>query len=244
MNEAILRINDIPIYGFGLLTVFSFLWGSFVYYKKAIGVHFEDKDILDSVVLAGFWGFILGRAVFALLNLTVFAKHWSRLFLLTNYPGIDRWGMIAGISLGLFLCVRRIKAKFLDWFDLVCLGISAGTSVFYAGLAILTFHWQYLLLAGLYLLAFVYFWRAEETYRFLDWYRYKKTSVRSGYITGLSLSVWGLLFLIELIVGKNLSWRYGLWSGLLFVGGLILVYIRSGRTVADDIKIIFKHGKK
>jgi hypothetical protein len=35
-----------------------------------------------------------------------------------------------------------------------------------------------------------------------------------------------------------------IWGMLLFVGGLVMVYIRSGRTVGEDIKIIFKNGKK
>jgi hypothetical protein len=90
----------------------------------------------------------------------------------------------------------------------------------------------------------VYFWRAEETYRVLEWYRNNKTSARSGYITGLSISVWGVLFLAEHLLNRSLSWQSGVWSGVLFVGGLVLVYIRSGRTVKDDIKIVFKHGKK
>jgi len=244
MNEALIRINNIPIYGFGVLAVVAFLWGSFVYYKKASEVHFEDKIILDSVVLCAFWGFIVGRFVYTLLNWQTFWGHFSRILLLTNYPGIDRWGVFVGIALGLWLCLRKIKVKFLDWFDVVCLGISAGTAVFLAGLAILAFRWQFTVLAILYLGAFIYFWRAEETYRVLDWYRNNKTSAKSGYITGLSMAVWGVLFLVEQWLKRSFSWPYGVWAGALFVGGLVLVYIRSGRTVSDDIKIVFKHGKK
>ena len=244
MNEALIRINNIPIYGFGLLAVLSFLWGSFVYYKKAVEVHFEDKIVLDSVVLCAFWGFIVGRVVFAILNWGTFWNHFSRIFLLTNYPGIDRWGVLIGVALGLWLCLRKSKAKFLDWFDLACLGISSGTAVFLAGMAIMAFMWQYIVLAVLFLGAFIYFWRAEETYRVMDWYRNNKTSAKSGYITGLSVAAWGLLLMTELWLNRSLTWQYGLWSGMLFVGGLVLVYIRSGRTVKDDIKIVFKHGKK
>jgi hypothetical protein len=244
MNEALIRINNIPIYGFGLLAVLAFLWGSFVYYKKAMEANLEDKVVLDSVVLCAFWGFIVGRVIFVFLHLSVYWSHFSRIFLLSNYPGIDRWGVLLGIALGLWLCLRKSKVKFLDWFDLVCLGITSGTAVFFAGLSILAFMWQYLVLAVLFLVAFIYFWGAEETYRVLDWYRNKKTSAKSGYITGLSLSAWGILLVTELLLDRSFSWPYGLWSVILFVGGLVLVYIRSGRTVKDDIKIVFKHGKK
>lgn len=230
MNEAVLRINNIPIYGFGLLAVFSFLWGSFVFYKKTNESHFEDKLILDTVVLSAFWGFIVGRLAFSILNYQVFLSHWSRLFLLTNYPGLDRFGVIAGIALGLWLCLRKNKEKFLDWFDLMALGVSAGIAVFFAGLAILAYMWQFIVLAFLYFLVLVYFWNIEGKYRTLDWYRNKKTSAKSGFITGFSIASWGVLFLAEKLLTANFVWQTGVWAGLLLVGGLVLVYIRSGRT--------------
>ena len=146
--------------------------------------------------------------------------------------------------IGLWLCLRRVKGKFLDWFDYLSLGISSAVAVFYAGLAVIGFMWQLPVLSVLYLGGFIYFWNVEKKYRTYEWYRYKKTSARSGFIGGFSIALWGLLFGVEKILIDGLSWQYGLWSGILFVGGLILVYIRSGRTVADDIKYIFNHGKR
>lgn len=243
MNEAILRVNNIPIYGFGILAVFSFLWGSFVFYKRANESNFEDRLIFDSVVLSAFWGFIVGRVAFSILNLSMFWNHWSRLFLLTNYPGLNGFGVIFGIALGLWLCLRKSKGKFLDWFDLMALGVSAGSAIFFAGLAILAYMWQFIVLAFIYLLVFVLFWNTEGRYRTYEWYRNKKTSSKSGFITGFSLSLWGILFLAEKLLIASFDIWVGVWTAMLFVGGLVLVYIRSGRTVADDIKIIFKHGK-
>ena len=244
MNEAIIRINNIPVYGFGLLAVIAYLWGSFIFFKKANESHFENRSILDSVVLSAFWGFIIGRIVFAILNIGMFWNHLPRLFLLTNYPGLDRFGVILGIAFGLWLCLRKIKVKFMDWFDLTTLGISAGTAIFLAGLAILAFMWQYIVLALIYLLVFIYFWNVEERYRTFAWYRNNKTSARSGFVAGFSISLWGLLFLTEKILTGNYFWTVGLWSGILFVGGLVLVYIRSGRTITEDLKNILKNGKK
>ncbi len=244
MNDAIFRVNDIPIYGYGTLAVFAFLWGSFVFFKKTSESHFEDRSILDSVVLSAFWGFILGRLIFALFNLNMFWNHLPRLFLLTNYPGLDRFGVIAGIALGLWLCLRKIKGRFVDWFDLMALGITAGAAVFFAGLSLLVSMWQFVVLAVLCLIAFIYFWNVESKYRTFDWYRNNKTSARSGLISGFSVSLWGLLYLLEKVLTGSYAWPVGVWSGVLFVGGLILVYIRSGRTVTEDIKNIQKHGKK
>jgi hypothetical protein len=244
MNEAIIRINNIPIYGFGILAVLSFLWASFVFYKKSTESHLEDRVILDSVVLSAFWGFIVGRVAFAALNMGLYWNHWSRLFLLTNYPGLDRFGVIVGMGLGLWLCLRKIKGRFLDWFDLMALGISAGSAIFLAGLAILAFMWQFIALAVLYLLVFIYFWNIEARYRTFGWYRNKKTSAKSGLITGFSISLWGILFLAEKLLTASFVWPMGVWGGMMFVGGIVLVYIRSGRTVSEDLKTILKRGKR
>jgi len=244
MNEAIVRINNIPIYGFGLLSVLSFFWGSFVYFKKANESNFEDKTILDSVVLAAFWGFILGRIFYAILNFGMFWNHWSRLFLLTNYPGLNQFGVIFGMGVGLWLCLRKTKERFLDWFDIMILGIFSGSSIYFSCLAIMVFMWQFVVLAVLFLFAFIYFWNIEKRYRTFDWYRNKKSSAKSGLITGFSFSVIGLLYLAEKLLLNTYSWKVGVWCGILFVGGLVLVYIRSGRTVIDDIKTIFKNGKR
>jgi len=100
------------------------------------------------------------------------------------------------------------------------------------------------LISFLYLLAFIYFWRVENRYRTLDWYRNDRTSARSGFIFGFSVCFWGLVYGLEKALLSSFSWTDGLWVGALFVGGIVLVYIRSGRTLRDDINIIFKHGKK
>ncbi len=244
MNDAIYRIGTISIYGFGLLATLSFLWGSFVFYKKAIGSHVEEFHILDGVVMSAFWAFIIGRLSFVVLNIGTFWNHFSRIFLFSNFPGIDKWGVIIGVFLGAYWTIRRVKAKWLDWFDLISLGISAGISIFFAGLSILTFSWQYTVLALIYLFIFVFGWGAEEKYRTYAWYKSNKTSAKSGLITGLSCSAWGIVSILEKFIFGKMNLLEILWGSLLFVAGIVLVYIRSGRTVNEDIKIIFKHGRK
>lgn len=244
MNEAVLKISDISIYGFGLLTVLSFLWGSFVFYKKAREAHIEDFFILDAVVVSAFWAFILGRAMFVIFNLSMFWNHWPRIFLMTNYPGLDRWGAILGIAVGILFVTRKVKGKFLDWFDLVSLGLLSGGAVFLAGLFLLTQIYIYLVICVLQLTFFVWTWSVEEKYRTYGWYRGKRTSARSGFITGFTLSFWGLSYLTERLVNGRGSFGGVIWALGLLVGGLVLVYIRSGRTVTDDIKYIFQHGRK
>ena len=136
--------------------------------------------------------------------------------------------MILGIALGVFLSVRKIKARFLDWFDLASLGILSGGAVFLAGLFLLTRDFRYVILSLLHLGLFIYLWQMEDKYRTYEWYRGKRTSARSGFITGFVLSFWGLAFLIERLIFKEVILWSVIWGGSLLVGGLVLVYIRSG----------------
>lgn len=244
MDEVIIRLGNFSVYSLGLLAVFSFLWGSFVFYKKAIESHLDDLAIFDAVVLAAFWGFLGGRLTYVILNPISFWNHWSRMFLLINYPGLDKWGVFLGLALGVFLTTRRIKGKFMDWLDLACLGVSSGMAIFYIGLAGLSFSWKDLLFGFLYLSLFVYFWKMADNYRTLSWYRGKKTSARSGLISGFSISAWGILAVAEEILSPKSGSLMIVWGVILLIWGVVLVYIRSGRTWSDDIKIISKHGRK
>lgn len=244
MNDTIIRIGNFSMYGFGLLATFAFLWGSFAFYKKAVQSHFEEMHILDGVVVGAFWAFIVGRLSYVVLNYQIFWNHLPRIFLFSNFPGIDRWGVLLGLFLGVFWTVRRVKGKVIDWFDLVALGVSAGQSVFFAGLSLISLTWQYALVSFLFLLFFCWLWGVEERYRTFAWYKANKTSAKSGFILGFSLAVWGMIYFLEHVLVKGVGfWQTG-WSASLFVGGLVLVYIRSGRTVTEDIKSIFKHGRK
>ncbi len=244
MNDAIYRLGTISVYGFGVLATISFLWGSFVFYKKAVSSHLDEFHILDGVVMSAFWAFMVGRLSYVILNLDIFWNRFSRVFLFSNFPGIDKWGVLVGIFLGAFWTVRRVKGKVFDWFDLISLGISSGIAILFAGLSALRFSWQYLVLSLIYLLFFIFSWGAEDKYRTFGWYKGNKTSSRSGLITGLSISVWGMLSILEESFFNNMDFNKVMWGILLIVGGMVLVYIRSGRTVSEDIKIIFKNGRK
>lgn len=237
------RLNSYAVYSFSLVVVISFLWGAFVFYKKAIESHFDDISVLDAVVYIAFWGFILGRLAFALLNWNEFSGRLSRIFFLKDFPGLSQWGMLAGLLVGLWFLAKRIKAKYIDWLDLVALGFSATLPVFFAGLCLIQFNWIYLGTAIVLSLLFGYFWKAEDEYRTYSWYRNKRTQAKTGYISGAVLSLYGLLNLIFFVIFKGKLIDV-LLSVFLIVAGIVLVYIRSGRTLKEDIKNISKYGRK
>jgi hypothetical protein len=237
MGETI-AVSNFMIYTLGLVVFFAYLWGGFVFYKKAIDSHIEDTLALDVIVLSAFWSFILGRVSFVLTNLDSFYGHWSRIFLLVNYPGIERWGALLGIILAVFYIVKKKKGKFFDFFDLVTLGVLSGSAFYWVGINFINFYWQNLVVAVINFLGFVWFWNLEKTYRHISWYRGSKTFAKSGFVSGFGLVFLGFSFVLENILFRNFNIFNVILMLVLFIGGMVLVYIRSGRLLADDLKSI------
>jgi hypothetical protein len=237
MGETI-AISNFMIYKLGLVVFFVYLWGGFVFYKKAIESHIEDIIALDIIVLSAFWSFILGRISFVLTHLSSFAGHWSRIFLLVNYPGIERWGALVGIILAVLYVVKKKKGKYFDYLDLVALGVLSGSAFFWVGLNFINFYWQNFVIAGINFFGFVLFWQLEKSYRHISWYRGSKTFAKSGFVSGFSLIFMVMSFVLECILFRSFNIFNVILMLVLFIGGMVLVYIRSGRLLVDDFKSI------
>lgn len=244
MNDLVFNVGGFSLYATGMLVVFSFLWGSFVFYKKAIETHLETEAVLDMIVLGAFWGFMVARVGYLVLHLGIFWKHWSRLFLLVNYPGLDGWGFLIGLILGVCWVVKKNKYKYIDVMDLLGLGVLSGASLFWVGFNLINFGWQYLLCGILLFIGFLCFWDLEKKYRLIGWYRAQKTSAKSGFVAGFSLVYLNLVFVLGKILLQRMTLVAGLWSAVLVVIGLSLVYIRSGRVWTDDINSLMIWKKK
>ncbi len=237
MGEVV-NISGVNIYTLGLFSVIAFLWGSYVFYKKGLSTHFEENSILDVVVVCGFWSFILGRLVYVLENLPIFFKHWSRVFLMADFPGVSRWGVLIGFVLGAMLVIRKKKGKYFDYFDLLALAYFGGMQIFLSLMLLSAFTWQRLALAILHFIFYLIFWRMEEAYRHFAWYRGSKTFARTGLVAGFSISAIGLLYFVELVINKTLWPSQLILGAVLSVLGLVLVYSRSGRILVDDLSVL------
>ncbi len=77
----------------------------------------------------------------------------------------------------------------------------------------------------------VYF---ERSYRAYFWYRYRRSSAQTGFVTCAFLIVIGFLGILSNLYQipyaiVSLPMFYTVWSLLTMVGGFVLLYIRSGR---------------
>ncbi|KKT34924.1 MAG: hypothetical protein UW99_C0026G0008 [Candidatus Collierbacteria bacterium GW2011_GWC2_45_15] len=239
-----MKIDTVTIYGYSAILAIAFLWGAFVAYKKAIEAHLDDVHVLDTIVLAGFWSFVLSRLSYVMLNLGLFWGNWPRILFLKNYPGLDHWGLLLGVVVSIMIVTRNYRQKFYDWFDLAMLGMVAGMSVYFAGMAIASLS---LLSIGGSLTSlgmFIFLWRAEKVYRTYSWYKNKKTQAKSGFLSGVALSYYGLTHFILLVLSPGARLWVMIVNLLLFVGGFVMVYSRSGRSLSEDLKFKLRHGRK
>lgn len=237
-------VYGLNLYILGLFVCLSFLWGSFVFYKKSIENHLEENQVLDIVVLSAFWGLIVGRLGYVLSHYSIFVKHWSRSLMISAYPGMDRWFVLFGFILALLYLVKKKREKYFDYLDVFSLGYFSGVSWLWVLFTLVGFDWRYLLLGFLNFLSFIGLWQMEKKYRFFEWYKGVKTSARTGFVFGASVALVGLLFWLEefLMFGFKLDWPF-VWSVFCLILGLVIVYIRSGRLLKDDIAIIKKWKK-
>jgi len=244
MDGILTSVGQFPIYTQSLFVVLAFLWFGFVVYKKGVEYHYKDESLLDLVILSGILGWIMARLFFVIFNLALFKQNWLRIILLTEYPGYSFVGLLVGVVLAVLLLSYSGVVKKHEALDLIGLGLPSAMAIGEAGLVFggsATLVWQLpreILMALLFLLGFVWLWRLEGEYRTFEWYRYRKTQAKSGFIFG------SFLVLSGLVIGGFgvISGRVGelIIGGLMVILGAAYVYRRSGRSLSTDLSNLIK----
>jgi hypothetical protein len=243
MNEILVNIGRLSVYTLSLFTVIGYFWYSFVLYKKGLEFRYSGETLLDLAILSGVFGWIGARIGYVLSNLGIFKINWLRIILLSEYPGYNYLGLVVGLILAVLLLSRREEIKFFEGLDLMGLGLSGASSFerlgrVFSGRVNLVLGLPIELLQALaFLLIFVWLWRLEKDYRTFDWYRFRKTQARPGFIFG------AYLFLTDLLVLTSSIWPtvslYGLiLGGAGLIGGVVVIYSQSGRSLAHDVKLL------
>lgn len=245
MGEIVTRIGQLPVYTLSLFVVMSFLWFGFVVYKKGVEYHIRDESLFDLIILSGLLGWIFARFGFVIANLSIFSQNWLRIILVSAYPGYSFLGLFLGIVLADLLLSYRGEIKTYEGLDLLGLGFPAAASIWYLGLVFsghISFVWHLpkeLLLALCFLVAFVWLWKMEREYRTFEWYRFRKTQARSGFIFGAFLCFLGLILVASSLVVKINVVDLGI-GAMFIVFGCVFVYWRSGRSLSHDVKALIK----
>ena len=248
VNEILLNIGRLSVFTLSFFLVLAYLWYCFVVYKKGLEFRYTAETLYDLALLSGALGWLFARLGFVIEHFSVFKVNFLRLVLLSEYPGYNYLGLVIGLVLAVTILARREEIKSYEGLDLLGLGLPGAMAFERLGRVFsgeVRLVWQLpleLLQALVFLLIFVWLWRLEKEYRTFSWYRFRRTQARPGFIFG------SFLFLSGLVVMLSNSWPLFKLTALLFgffglILGTIIVYLRSGRSLIHDVKLLPVIGK-
>ncbi|NMB56707.1 prolipoprotein diacylglyceryl transferase [Candidatus Beckwithbacteria bacterium] len=113
MFPVLLALGPITISSLGFCIVLAFIFGSFLFWRKAKEEHLEDQDIFDLIFLCFFGGLVGSRLTYILLNFTDFGFNLGKWINL----GFNNHFSWLGFLFGMMIMAKLITdKKKLDWF--------------------------------------------------------------------------------------------------------------------------------
>lgn len=127
MFPTLVSLGPITISSFGFFLSGGFLFATFLAWRLARAWDLPEEKILDLCLLTFFGSLIGARVAFVLADPFLFNDDFSKIFLLTKYPGLNFWGGLLSGTLTLFFFTKRIrKMEFWQVADLSSIGLLGG----------------------------------------------------------------------------------------------------------------------
>lgn len=246
----------VPLMASLALIVLSVLGGLKAFWQKARSEHYDLWFYFDGLFYAAVIGFLAARLSYALMHFTRFWSNPAAIIKIWSYPGL--WapaGLVASAGVMIWVARQQKRDVFetLDFFSILmswflgfywlsrfAVGAAAGVSTSLPiGLMfpqrVEPAHPIQIYAAATYLLLHRYLLWAEPRFRFFLWYRSKKRTAKSGYLTAVFMIITGLLgvllgfirypFILVLDFEIN-----QLFYAIMFTLGWIVLLARSGKT--------------
>jgi phosphatidylglycerol:prolipoprotein diacylglycerol transferase len=256
MLPVLFSIGSIKIYTLAVFLGVGFFLASFLTWRRLRELGFDEKKIIDFLLLFSLFAFLFARLGFILTHFKSFGfspLHW---LLVGRFPGLALWGALLGGILVLFWFSRKnrwdlwrvadeVAFGFLPFFILVQMGCFFDGSIlgiptsmpwgmFFPG-DFIRRQPVSLFSAILFFLIWILLLRVERRWRTWQWYKSQAEGFISLSFLGLALLVTFLLAFLEenslyfLLFKKGLS-----LGGFLFVLGVF--FRRSGLGVKQEVK--------
>lgn len=214
---------------FGLLAVLGFIVSGFFLWKRAVDEHFSESDIFDVYITASMWALVAGRLGAIALRFDRFGWNPLRWLALFTLPGLDgRAALIVGVAMIVLAAAKR------HWDPWLTLDVYLPSVLLWQAALIALYWWQ---ASIVWFFWFLFLLWIEREYRFWEWYRGKRGFAHPGLVA----SVWGIGIGIGFLFVARLSrdMVFSLASGIILLfGGMVLVYVRSGRVLKSDIEAV------
>lgn len=121
MYPVLFNIGNFPVSSFGLFLSLGIFSGGFSAWRIAKGYELDSEKILDLIFLTVGGGFLISRALYVVLNLSLFDSI-TKIFFLNRYPGLSFWGGFLGGFVFLFWLVKKNEISFFQAGDFAVIG--------------------------------------------------------------------------------------------------------------------------
>ena len=257
MFPVLFSFGPVTIYSFGVFCVLAFLLTAFVFWRKGKEEHYAEDELLDAFLISLFWGIIASRIGFIALHFSVFNFNLWQWFDIFGAPGfIPFFGVVVAL-VSLYRFAKNQKWNMYEILDFASLSLALGYAVLWLGaffngsgfgnpttlpigmtfpLVFEKYHPTQLYGFIIYLLLFTFLSWAEVRYRTFEWYRSTKHSAQTGFLFAVFCMVYGLAgiglgaIMPAQIIIRGIPLDLPI-RGIIFAYGLLLLYVRSGRSL-------------
>ncbi len=255
MYPILFSVGPFELRTISIFLVLAFLVSGFVFWKRGRAEHYSEEQLFDAYLLSGIVGYLVGRVGFIVAHFSS-ASVWQWLNPIAQPGVID---VLALVTTGLYL-YRYAKQNKWDSFeilDLWSICAAAGLAIinlgaFFSGSGVgfqtnlpwgVRFpglidaaHPVQLYLMLWFVLLFWYLSWAEYRYRTFSWYRGSKKAAQTGYLISIFVIFSALGTLLFSFLQPTATSLFGVnieqvWSSVVLLAGLALLYTRSGRVI-------------
>lgn len=262
-------IDIIRAFILGPFLVLAFLVGTFVFWKKGGEEYYDQAELMDVLVLSCFSALVGARAGFILVHFNEFGFDVMKWLSWVSYPG---YLGIAALACGFGAIIWHANKRKWDAYevgDFGAIALSISMVVLYVGEFLngsgfgnptswfvgMSFpgvfdkrHPVQLYAMAAYIILFVILWKLERRYRSFIWYRANRRTAQSGFVLSSFLIGYGLIGAVLCLFQQSFLTVYGVNVELVIrilviFAGLIVLYIRSGRSFIPKKKTPLRQEK-
>lgn len=256
MLPTLFAFGPLVIRSLTLLVIVALVGVAFLFWRKAREEHYDEMEIFDVFLASSLAGLVASRIAFIVFRFPQFGfdpLKWLNIF---GHPGFNLSIGLVAAALFLFRQAEKRKWDAYEIIDFWVIGTSFGLAAFWLGMLLDGTSFGYatsmpwgvvfpgvfekhhpvqLYFSAFFFALFGYLSWAEYRYRTFGWYRAGKNTAQTGFLTSIFIAATGLFSLIMLLVrpGQFTIARFSLdlvVYAVMFVGGLVMLFIRSGRS--------------
>ncbi|MCL2110387.1 prolipoprotein diacylglyceryl transferase [Microgenomates group bacterium] len=258
LRSVLFSWRGIELQTIPLFLVVGLLSGIFVYWRKIkYDSEYSEYEAVDGFLRSLLGGYLMGRAVFVLMNIDVLGLYPLNWINVVLYPGFNELSALVASGGLLFWWCKKHKFEawmVLDfWVRSAFLGFAIyKLGYFAAGLGfgnatsmpwgivfphtITPHHPVQLYLAAALGIMFFVLGKIEGNYRTFLWYRGKRKTAQAGFVLSIGMISFGMINLglswlkpASFMMGSFMA-DYAIYAAFIVIG-LIIMMVRSGRKI-------------